>query len=205
MYGSICAIPSWMRSTGMRGLMQKTPPYHQNQFGATLGFPIWKNKLFYFGDRCRAPALLYQPNSSDTNQPLTCGGQQNVFCPNQLNQTALNILNLYPAPNSNGGKTYNNYIVNLWNTDNCHPMGSAPSAALHQCVLKRARPDSKSRQRLRIRYFDPRRSSLSSECSDMPVRSGTQQTSAPALNPASTRRLLHKRHTVAHQRRSSVV
>jgi len=25
-------------------------PYHQNQFGATLGFPIWKDHLFYFGD-----------------------------------------------------------------------------------------------------------------------------------------------------------
>lgn len=29
---------------------QTKGPYHQNQFGGTLGFPIWKNHLFYFGD-----------------------------------------------------------------------------------------------------------------------------------------------------------
>jgi hypothetical protein len=26
------------------------PAYHENQFGATLGLPIWRNKIFYFAD-----------------------------------------------------------------------------------------------------------------------------------------------------------
>jgi hypothetical protein len=129
------------------------PPYHENQFGGTLGFPLWKNRLFYFGDveanrisisnptlinvpsalerqgnfsellngnltGVGAPTQLYEPNTADPAQPLSCNGQQNVFCPVQINTVAQKILGLYPAPNSNGGKLYNNYLVNVGNSDN---------------------------------------------------------------------------------------
>ena len=130
-----------------------SPPYHENQFGATFGAPIWRNKVFYFGDLevnriaissanittvptalmrqgdfsellnknltgSSQPITLYQPNSANSNEPLSCNGQTNVFCSNQINPIAQNILNLYPSPNTNNGLTYNNYNVNLATADN---------------------------------------------------------------------------------------
>ena len=130
------------------------PKYRQNQFGATLGFPIIKDKLFFFGDveanrilfaapsvtttvptplmrqgnfsellntnltGSAQPVQLYQPNSANPATPLACNGQNNMFCPNQISATAQKILNLYPLPNINGGKTYSNYAVQRQITDN---------------------------------------------------------------------------------------
>jgi hypothetical protein len=128
------------------------PKYRQNQFGATLGFPVLHNKLFFFGDleadriifaetdvttvptalmrqgnfsELLNPALtqsgtaipLYEPNSSGKT-PLTCGTAQNTFCTGQIDPIALQLVNFFPTPNSNGAKTYNNYVVNRNVSDN---------------------------------------------------------------------------------------
>jgi hypothetical protein len=119
------------------------PKYRQNQFGATLGAPILRNRLFFFGyaeaNRIVSgqtgtysvptplmrqgnftellntgltgnaqPINLYQAGSAGT-QVLACNGVANVMCSGQIDQVALNILKLYPLPNTNNGDTYNNY------------------------------------------------------------------------------------------------
>jgi hypothetical protein len=42
------------------------PAYHENQFGATLGGPIWKNKIFYFGDAESNRIAFAEPNPGMT-------------------------------------------------------------------------------------------------------------------------------------------
>jgi len=122
--------------------------YRQNQFGATLGFPIIKDHLFLFGDaeanrivfanphtglsvptalmrtgnfsELLNPALvqngtiqLYRPGSGGTD--VLAG---NILDPGTISPLAQKILNLYPLPNTNGGKVFNNYNVTTDDTDN---------------------------------------------------------------------------------------
>lgn len=152
----------YFRNTNMDAknyFAQTNPPYHMNQFGATLGFPILRDRLFYFGDiqatrityaqnqtfsvptmlerqgdfsellntsltGGTCPVYLYRPNSNTGNYvcpgtpasgslQVSSDGRQNVFDQNQIDPVAQNILKLYPAPNANNGKTFNNLVENL--------------------------------------------------------------------------------------------
>ena len=116
--------------TNRQGLPR--PALVQNQFGATLGGPLVKNRTFFFfgferepirsatqvqfftvptaaelaGD-FSAPGLptIYDPT---TGQQFQCNGVLNVICPDRLDQAAVKIMTLnYPRPNVSGALTRN--------------------------------------------------------------------------------------------------
>ncbi len=116
------------------------PPYKQNQFGASLGGPIRKNKIFFFADYqglrihesssgilteptadMRSgnfngfPATIYDPTTYDpvtnTRQPFT----NNTIPSNQLDPVAQSLLATMPLPNLPG--VSNNLRVNTLEAD----------------------------------------------------------------------------------------
>ena len=98
------------------------PPFKRNQYGGTIGGPIWKNKTFFFasyqGTRERSapgattPTVLTsaqrQGNFSASTKPIKdpLGGNftGNMIPANRLSQTSINFLNAFvPLPNAGAG------------------------------------------------------------------------------------------------------
>ncbi len=124
--------------TGENGKGLGVPPFNFNQGGFSLGGPIKKNKLFFFGDYQLARTIqgasilstvpndafrsgdfsslatpIYDPATGNPDgtgrQQISCGGKLNVICPSRISPVALNLLNLLPRPNI-GQSTDNNYV-----------------------------------------------------------------------------------------------
>jgi hypothetical protein len=117
------------------------PPLQQNQFGGTLGGPVVRNKLFFFGsyERSRTNFGDTQVNTvptqaiksgnfagqsaifdPDTTTPLGTGYTRtafagNVIPANRIDPVAAKLLALEPLPNAPGAA--NNFISNPTNTD----------------------------------------------------------------------------------------
>ncbi len=82
------------------------PPFQRNEFGATIGGPIRKDKTFFFGEyagfrqRLGEPTIMSVPTAQERQGIVTVGSYQYQV---PLNSVAQDVLNKYPMPNQPGG------------------------------------------------------------------------------------------------------
>ena len=78
---------------------QTISPYHENQFGGTLGFPFFKNRLFYFADVEANRISRANPQTLSVPTPLMRQGNFSELLNPTLNGAAVQLY----EPNSGGG------------------------------------------------------------------------------------------------------
>jgi len=111
------------------------PTYTQNNYGGSIGGPIKKNKIFYFGDFetytsnqgtvnistvptdamrqgiFTGVAHIFDPNTQTTVDGVTTRTEYpgDIITPSDINSVAQTVINLYPEPNIPGAGLNNNF------------------------------------------------------------------------------------------------
>jgi hypothetical protein len=95
-----------------------TPELRQNDFGGSIGGPIFKDKTFFFGaaegfrlvSAANTPAISTVPTAAQEANPAAIVAADPYTAGLALDPIAVNLLKLYPAPNYGGGALSQNYI-----------------------------------------------------------------------------------------------